>query len=35
MVKAAPERVATDALDRNPAADSLRFLHVSLRGWWR
>jgi len=35
MVKAAPDRVAADALDRNPAADSLRFLNVSLRGWWR
>ncbi len=35
MVAAAPERVAADALDRNPAQDSLRFLNVSLRGWWR
>ncbi|MEO1640256.1 MAG: squalene/phytoene synthase family protein [Pseudomonadota bacterium] len=30
-----PELVASDGLDRNPAADSLRFLNVSLRGWWR
>lgn len=35
MVQEAPERVARDALDRNPARDSLRFLNVSLRGWWR
>lgn len=35
MVAAAPERARADALDRNPAQDSLRFLNVSLRGWWR
>ncbi len=35
MVKATPQRVTADALDFNPARDSLRFLNVSLRGWWR
>ena len=35
MVKADPARVAEDALDVNPASDSLRFAHVNLRGWWR
>jgi len=30
-----PSLVLQDGLDRNPAADSLRFLNVSLRGWWR
>jgi phytoene synthase len=30
-----PALVAQDALDTNPARDSLRFLNVSLRGWWR
>lgn len=35
MVKDAPGRVLADALDVNPARDSLRFLNVSLRGWWR
>ena len=30
-----PALVAADALDTNPARDSLRFLNVSLRGWWR
>jgi hypothetical protein len=30
-----PTRVVADALDTNPARDSLRFLNVSLRGWWR
>jgi len=35
MVQATPERVLADALDTNPARDSLRFLNVSLRGWWR
>ena len=35
MARASPDRVALDALDTNPARDSLRFLNVSLRGWWR
>lgn len=35
MVQEAPGRVVADALDANPARDSLRFLNVSLRGWWR
>ena len=35
MVQATPARVTADALDTNPARDSLRFLNVSLRGWWR
>ena len=35
MALTAPDRVAQDALDMNPARDSLRFLNVSLRGWWR
>ncbi|MCK0094680.1 squalene/phytoene synthase family protein [Yoonia sp. F2084L] len=35
MVRDAAERVIADALDSNPARDSLRFLNVSLRGWWR
>lgn len=35
MVQADPARVAADAIDFNPARDSLRFLNVSLRGWWR
>ncbi|MEJ8560405.1 squalene/phytoene synthase family protein [Yoonia sp. GPGPB17] len=35
MVQEAPGRVMADALDTNPARDSLRFLNVSLRGWWR
>ena len=30
-----PRLVAADALDFNPARDSLRFANVSLRGWWR
>ena len=30
-----PALVAQDGLDTNPARDSLRFLNVSLRGWWR
>ena len=34
-VRRTPELVAQDALDTNPAKDSLRFLNVSLRGWWR
>ena len=34
-VQADPSLVAADALDTNPARDSLRFLNVSLRGWWR
>jgi phytoene/squalene synthetase len=35
MVQATPARVAADAIDVNPATDSLRFVNVSLRGWWR
>ncbi|PJI91645.1 squalene/phytoene synthase [Yoonia maricola] len=35
MVQTAPGRVKADAIDTNPARDSLRFLNVSLRGWWR
>ncbi len=35
MVHRNPASVAQDALDTNPARDSLRFLNVSLRGWWR
>lgn len=35
MVRTDPDRVAQDALETNPARDSLRFLNVSLRGWWR
>ncbi len=35
MVQADPARVAADAIDFNPAKDSLRFVNVSLRGWWR
>jgi phytoene synthase len=35
LVQAMPARVKADAIDFNPAADSLRFLNVSLRGWWR
>ncbi len=35
MVQGAPKRVAQDALDVNPAFGSLRFLNISLRGWWR
>jgi len=35
MVQDTPQHVAADALDTNPARDSLRFLNVSLRGWWR
>ena len=35
MAQATPARVSADALDVNPAGDSLRFLNVSLRGWWR
>ncbi|MEL6684729.1 MAG: phytoene synthase, partial [Pseudomonadota bacterium] len=35
IAKNTPERVRADALDTNPARDSLRFLNVSLRGWWR
>jgi phytoene/squalene synthetase len=34
-VQREPARVVADALDVNPARDSLRFLNVSLRGWWR
>jgi len=34
-VQPMPGRVLADALDTNPARDSLRFLNVSLRGWWR
>jgi hypothetical protein len=34
-VAADPARVAADALETNPARDSLRFLNASLRGWWR
>ncbi|EBA11750.1 squalene/phytoene synthase family protein [Roseobacter sp. CCS2] len=34
-VIAAPARVAQDALLVNPARDSLRFMNVNLRGWWR
>ena len=34
-VKNHPARVAADALDTNPARDSLRFANVTLRGWWR
>ncbi|WP_296431296.1 squalene/phytoene synthase family protein [Yoonia sp.] len=30
-----PSLVALDGLDTNPARDSLRFLNVSVRGWWR
>ncbi|WP_375255242.1 squalene/phytoene synthase family protein [Yoonia sp.] len=33
--QAEPARVAADAIGFNPAKDSLRFLNVSLRGWWR
>lgn len=29
-----PSAVARAALDPHPLADSLRLLHVSLRGWW-
>lgn len=35
MVQRDPDHVAQDALETNPARDSLRFLNVSLRGWWR
>lgn len=35
MISIAPGRVLADDLDTNPARDSLRFLNVSLRGWWR
>lgn len=35
QVQTTPARVAADALDMNPARDSLRFLNLSLRGWWR
>ena len=35
MVQRNPGHVAQDALETNPARDSLRFLNVSLRGWWR
>lgn len=35
MVQRNPDQVAQDALNTNPARDSLRFLNVSLRGWWR
>lgn len=35
IVRETPARVAADAIDFNPARDSLRFLNVSLRGWWR
>ncbi|WP_108815001.1 squalene/phytoene synthase family protein [Loktanella sp. Alg231-35] len=31
----APGLVAQDALNPNPARDSLRFANVNLRGWWR
>ncbi|MGJ8623568.1 MAG: squalene/phytoene synthase family protein [Yoonia sp.] len=34
-VRRNPQIVAQDAFDVNPARDSLRFLNVSLRGWWR
>jgi hypothetical protein len=34
-VRSTPELVLQDALDTNPAKDSLRFLNVTLRGWWR
>ncbi len=33
-VQREPARVVADALDVNPARDSLRFLNVTLRGWW-
>jgi phytoene/squalene synthetase len=35
QVQRAPALAKADALDVNPARDSLRFLNVSLRGWWR
>jgi len=35
MAQQAPGRVMADALDINPARDSLRFVNLSLRGWWR
>ena len=34
-VRSTPDLVLQDALDTNPAKDSLRFLNVTLRGWWR
>ena len=34
-VRRNPSLVAQDGLDTNPAKDSLRFLNISLRGWWR
>jgi hypothetical protein len=35
MAQANPDRVTQDTLDTNPARESLRFLNISLRGWWR
>lgn len=35
MVREQPLRVQADALDTNPMRDSLRYLNVTLRGWWR
>lgn len=35
MAQRAPARVMANALDTNPARDSLRFLNLTLRGWWR
>ena len=35
MVQRDPNKVAQDTLETNPARDSLRFLNVSLRGWWQ
>lgn len=35
MALAEPARIAADRLIINPATDSLRFLRLSLTGWWR
>jgi phytoene synthase len=35
IVRSNPALVVQDALDTNPARDSLRFLNITLRGWWR
>ena len=35
MAQQTPGRVMADALDTNPARDGLRFLNLTLRGWWR
>ncbi len=34
-VRSNPTLVTQDGLDTNPARDSLRFVNISLRGWWR